>query len=76
MGLFDKLGGNQKPQQNQGPSYQQFASEPVKYLRQAGLDIPDGLNTPQQITQYIMQSGQLTQNRAAQAMQMMGRMRM
>ena len=79
MSLFDSLGGaNQK--QGQAPhitaqqAMAQLQADPVSVLGQVGLNIPAGMNNPQQIAQYLMQSGQVPQGRFAQAMQMMGQM--
>lgn len=77
MSLFDSLGnGNQ----NQGPQAkaQQALSElqrnPIGVLQQIGLNVPAGMNDPQQIVQHLVQTGQVPQGRLAQAMQMMGQM--
>lgn len=74
MSLFQSLG--KAPQQGQQQitpqqAWQQFRQDPVAALRQAGLNVPDGMTDPQQITQHLVQSGQVPQNRFAQAMQMM-----
>ena len=52
---------------------QELKQNPVSVLRQAGLNIPDGMNNPQQIIQHLVQSGQVPQNRYNQVLQMMGR---
>lgn len=79
MSLFDSLGsGNQK----QGQSHQmnaqramaQLQEDPAGVLKQIGLDIPAGMNNPQQMVQHLMQTGQVPQGRFAQVMQMMGQM--
>lgn len=73
MGVFDKLG--QKPQQtNPMQVLQQLRSNPVGMLKQAGYNIPDGMSSPQQIVNYLLQSGQVPQARYQQAMQMFSRM--
>ena len=71
MSLFDQLGNekNQQPQQmNMQQALQQLRSNPVSTLRQAGLNIPDGLTNPQQIVNHLIQSGQVPQSRLTQAM--------
>lgn len=73
MGVFDKLG--QKPQpSNPMQVLQQLRSNPVGMLKQAGYNIPDGMNDPQQMVNYLLQSGQVPQARYQQAMQMFSRM--
>ena len=73
MGMFDKLG--QKPQQpNPTQMLQQLRSNPVSVLKQAGYNIPEGMNNPQQMVNYLLQSGQVPQARYQQAMQMFNRM--
>lgn len=51
----------------------QIKSNPAAVLKQRGLNIPDGMNNPQQIIQHLISSGQVPQSRYMQAMQMMGR---
>lgn len=79
MSLFDSLRNKpqQKTQQRINPqqAMQQLQSNPAATLKQAGLNIPDGMNDPRQIINHLLQSGQVPQSRYAQAMQMMGRMR-
>lgn len=52
---------------------QQIKSNPAEVLRKRGLNIPAGMNNPQQIIQHLLSSGQVPQSRYFQAMQMMGR---
>lgn len=49
---------------------QQLQRNPVQMLRQAGLNVPDNLNDPNQIIQHLMNSGQISQQRYEQARQM------
>lgn len=79
MSIFDSLGaGNQ--QQGQAPNMKaqqamaQLQADPAGVLGQIGLSVPAGMTDPQQMVQHLMQSGQVPQNRFAQAMQMMGQM--
>jgi hypothetical protein len=48
---------------------QQLQSNPVGFLKNAGYNIPEGLNNPNQIIQHLLQSGQVTQGRYQQAVQ-------
>ena len=79
MSLFDSLGAGdqQHGQASQTKAQQamaQLRSDPASVLGQIGLNIPAGMNDAQQIVQHLMQTGQIPQNRFAQAMQMMGQM--
>lgn len=76
MSLFDSLGS--QPQQqtmNLMQRLQELKQNPVSVLRQAGLNVPDGMYNPQQIIQHLIQSGQVPQNRYNQVLQQMNRMR-
>ncbi len=79
MSIFDSLGsGNQQQKQMPNMTAQQamaqLKSDPAGVLGQIGLNVPAGMNNAQQIVQHLMQTGQVPQNRFAQAMQMMGQM--
>ena len=54
------FGGNM-PQMNPMQMLQQLRQNPVQVLRQAGLNVPDNLNDPNQIIQHLMNSGQVSQ---------------
>lgn len=43
---------------------------PLQFLTQRGLNIPQNLNDPQQIVQHLLNSGQITQDQVNQAVQM------
>lgn len=74
MSLFDSLGGSKAPQQiTPQQAMQQLRANPAAVLKQAGMNIPAGMNDPRQIVNHLVQSGQLPQNRLTQIMQMMGR---
>ena len=49
---------------------QSLRQNPVEVLRQRGFSVPDGMTNPNQIIQHLMSSGQINQNRLAQAQQM------
>lgn len=49
--------------------------DPAAVLKQAGMNIPSGMNDPQQIIQHLLQSGQVPQARYQQAMQMLSGMK-
>ena len=77
MSIFDSLQRNARPMQasvgNPMQALQQIKSNPVAVLRQRGLNVPDGMNNPQQIVQHLLNSGQITNNKLQMAMQMMRR---
>lgn len=77
MSLFNSSDNGKQPAQQQmtpRQAWQQFQQNPIGSLKQAGLNIPDGMNNPQQIVQHLMQTGQVPQGRLQQAMQMAGQM--
>jgi hypothetical protein len=63
------FGGNM-PRMNPMQMLQKLRQNPVQMLRQAGLNVPDNLNDPNQIIQHLMNSGQISQQRYEQARQM------
>ena len=70
--LFSVLNGGaaQSPVLNMQNALAQLKSNPAALLRSAGLNVPDGMNNPQQIINHLLQSGQINQNRLAQAQRM------
>lgn len=52
---------------------QQLRQNPMQFLKQAGYNVPDNLTSPNDIIQYLMNSGQVTQQRYEQARQMAAR---
>lgn len=68
MSIFNQLG-----QQNPMQMMQQLRQDPVGMLQRAGLNVPAGMTDPQQIINHLMQSGQVSQQRYQQALQMMRR---
>lgn len=82
MGIFDRL-GKQAPAQPQrmDPAQQrqamqqevgQIKAHPGTYLKEKGFTIPDGMTDAGQITQYLLQSGQIGGGRYQQVMRMLG----
>jgi len=69
MSIFQQLG--QTPQQgNPMQMLSQLRSNPAGMLRQAGYNIPDGMNNPQQIVNHLLNSGQVNQGRLNMVQQM------
>ena len=74
--LFGLL--NQNPLSNMMGMLGQLRQNPMALLSKAGFNIPANLNSPQQILQYLTQSGQINQsqlNQAQQMAQMIGNMK-
>lgn len=87
MGIFDSLGkqgasrtSQQQPQQMDPRQMQQamrneigqIKAHPSDYLKQKGFNVPDGMTDAGQITQYLLQSGQIGGGRYQQVMRMLG----
>ena len=70
MSLFNQLGSNQNPAQ----MINQLRANPAAMLKQRGLNIPDGMNDPQQIINHLLQTGQINNSRLQMAQQMMAQM--
>lgn len=72
MSFFDSLG-----KQQQAPDMRQeignIKANPGSYLKGKGFNIPSGMTDPKQITQYLLQSGQVGSSRLQQVMRMLGR---
>lgn len=82
MGLFDRLSGNGRSAQQQGhPVTPQemrmemgrIQHDPGAYLKQRGFSIPAGMSDPKQITQHLLQTGQVGNPRLQMVMRMLGR---
>lgn len=79
MGLFDQLGQQRQqmdPRQMQQQMQQevgQIKAHPCTYLKNKGYNIPDGMTDAKQITQYLLQTGQIGTPRLQQVMSMLGR---
>lgn len=86
MGIFDSL-GKQAPsrapqtQQQMNPQQMQQAmrqeigkisAHPSDYLKERGFNVPADMTDARQITQYLLQTGQIGNQRLQQVMQMIG----
>lgn len=78
MSIFEKL--HQQGQQQRQISPDEMRTEigriqadPGAYLQQRGFTITQGMTDPRQITQHLLQSGQVGQGRLQQVMRMLGR---
>ena len=81
MGLFDQLGQQPQhgrpmdPRQMQQQMQQevgQIKAHPGTYLKGKGYNIPDGMTDAKQITQYLLQTGQIGTPRLQQVVSMLG----
>lgn len=68
MSIFDQLG--QQTPTNPMQMMQQLRANPMAMLQRAGLSIPTGMTDPQQMVNYLLQSGQVSNAKYQQAMQM------
>ena len=50
--------------------YQNFMRNPFQALMQARLNVPQGMNNPNDIIQHLLNTGQVSQQRINQLMQM------
>lgn len=68
----------QQPQQpQQMPADMQrdlggIKANPVSFLHSRGFNVPDGMTDPRQITQHLLQTGQIGGGRLQQVMRMIG----
>lgn len=54
---------------------QQLKANPIQFLQRAGFNVPSNLNSPNDIIQHLMNSGQISQQRYEQARQMAAQFR-
>lgn len=73
MSLFERLGGQPQQRISYNEEMQKLQAGPTEYLRNAGLNVPDGMTDPREITQHLMRSGQVGAPRFRQIMQLLGR---
>ena len=75
MSLFDSLNKNSGQPAGINPmkKLRELKKNPISALSEAGYNIPAGMNDPMQIAQYLVTSGQVSQKRYSQVMQMIGR---
>ena len=78
MSMFDRL--NARPntlptqQQSVGSALNDIKRDPTGFMKQKGLNVPDGMTDPQQMVNYLLNSGQISNPRLQMARQMMARM--
>lgn len=64
--FFNALGGGMNPM----AMLSQLRTNPLGLLRQAGYNVPENVNNPQQIIQHLMNSGQISQQQLSNAQAM------
>lgn len=72
--FFSALQGGGNRNRDPRELMQRLQRDPMGTLREAGLNLPQGMNDPRQIIQHLMNSGQLSQERLMQAQQIARRM--
>lgn len=69
--LYGLLNNNQPPAMaNLQNALSQIKANPAQLLSRAGYNVPMGMSDPSQIINHLVQSGQINQQRLAQAQQM------
>ena len=66
MSLYEQLGG----QPNMQEELNSIKSNPVSYLKAKGFNVPEQMNNAEQITRYLLQSGQIGNSRLQSVMRM------
>ena len=76
--LFAMLNGGaaQPSMLNMKNALSQLKANPSEILRQSGFNIPNGVNDPQSIINYLLNSGQIDQGRLTMAKQMASRFKL
>lgn len=79
MSIFDTLGKQGSTYNPQRSSYEamqkdmgDIKADPSSYLKSKGYNVPDGMTDAKQITQYLLQTGQVGTPRLRQVMQFLG----
>ena len=72
MSLFNSI-GNGNPQQNQQQLFQSFRSDPAGFMKDHGINVPQGVNMqdPSAILNSLMQTGQIQNQIYQQGLQML-----
>ena len=73
MSLFDNLGAKNQQAANPMQVLTQLKQNPADFISKAGFNVPQGMNNPQQIINHLMQSGQVSQSKYNQVLQMLKR---
>lgn len=71
MGLFESLGNQQSGTPNQ--AVENLKRNPYTTLKKAGYNIPNNMTNPNQIINYLLQSGQINSPRLQMAQRILSR---
>jgi len=74
--MNNPLVNNMPKQMNPMQMLQQLRNDPMQFMKQAGFNVPDNLNNPNDIIQHLMNTGQITQQKYNQAVRMAQQFRM
>ena len=69
--MSNPLNNGRQQQPDMNALFQQFKQNPMKYL--TGFDIPQGMNSPQQIVQHLANSGKIPPQLQSRVNAMLGR---
>ena len=76
MSMFESLGKQNHPTQaDMQKEIGSIKNNPGSYLKGKGFNIPSDMSDPKQITQYLLQTGQVGGGRLQQVMRMIGAIR-
>ena len=72
MPMNSPVGGNPMQMGGGNPMQmiQQLKANPIQFLQRAGFNVPSNLNSPNDIIQHLMNSGQISQQNYERARQM------
>ena len=76
MSILDRLGQQgpaQPAQESMRAEMGKIQQNPCEYLRQKGFEVPEGMTDPRAITQHLLRSGQVGNQRLQMVMRMLGR---
>lgn len=68
--MNNPLIGGQQPQAISMQMLQRLMQNPIQFLQRAGMNVPQGMNDPNAIIQHLMNTGQVSQQRYNQTVQM------
>lgn len=76
MSIMDRIGqqGQAQPAQDDiRAEMGKIRQDPGAYLQQRGFQIPSGMTDPREITQHLLRSGQVGNQRLQMVMRMLGK---
>lgn len=76
MSIMDRIGqqGQAQPAQDDiRAEMGKIRQDPGAYLKERGFEVPAGMTDPRQITQHLLRSGQVGNQRLQMVMRMLGK---